>query len=180
MYKARINSGNPLEIEIGKDSNSAANDATKGGAGKKARINSKDITFEIFREHKNILQLIRGNKTFDVLLLKVNHKEKTFTVKVNGNKYEVALRDKYDELLTRLGFDLASEKKVNNVKAPMPGLVLSVLVDVGNQVRKGDALVVLEAMKMENILKSPADGMIKKVSVKKGTAVEKNQVLIEF
>jgi biotin carboxyl carrier protein len=47
-------------------------------------------------------------------------------------------------------------------------------------VKKGDALLVLEAMKMENILKSPADGKVKKISVKKGMAVEKNQVLIEF
>jgi len=62
----------------------------------------------------------------------------------------------------------------------MPGLVLNILVEEGQDIKKGDALIVLEAMKMENILKSPADGKVKKVSVKKGVAVEKGQILIEF
>jgi biotin carboxyl carrier protein len=62
----------------------------------------------------------------------------------------------------------------------MPGLVLEVRVKVGDTVKKGDPLLVLEAMKMENILKSPADGIIQKVHVQKSAAVEKNQTLINF
>jgi biotin carboxyl carrier protein len=62
----------------------------------------------------------------------------------------------------------------------MPGMVLNVLVNEGQTVKKGDALLVLEAMKMENILKSPAEGTIKKITAVKGTAVEKNQILIQF
>jgi len=71
-------------------------------------------------------------------------------------------------------------KKVNDIKAPMPGMVLNILVDEGQEVKKGDALIVLEAMKMENILKSPVDGVIKKIAINKGVAVEKNQLLIQF
>jgi biotin carboxyl carrier protein len=62
----------------------------------------------------------------------------------------------------------------------MPGMVLNVLVQEGIAVKKGDALIVLEAMKMENILKSPSDGVIKKIIANKGKAVEKNEVLIQF
>ena len=62
----------------------------------------------------------------------------------------------------------------------MPGMVLNILVAEGQQVKKGDSLLVLEAMKMENVLKSPTDGVIKKVVATKGTAVEKNQLLIQF
>jgi biotin carboxyl carrier protein len=76
--------------------------------------------------------------------------------------------------------DNIAAKKINDIKAPMPGMVLSVLVSEGQEVKKGDSLIVLEAMKMENILKSPADGIIKKVVANKGTAVEKNQLLIQF
>ena len=76
--------------------------------------------------------------------------------------------------------DNLSAKKLNHIKAPMPGLVLSILVEEGKEVKKGDALIILEAMKMENILKSPADGIVKKIAVKKGVPVEKNQLLIEF
>jgi biotin carboxyl carrier protein len=62
----------------------------------------------------------------------------------------------------------------------MPGLVLDVRVKEGDEVKKGDPLLVLEAMKMENILKSPAHAKIKKINVNKGQAVEKNQVLVSF
>ena len=59
-------------------------------------------------------------------------------------------------------------------------MVLNVLVKEGDDVKKGDALIILEAMKMENILKSPSDGHIKKIAINKGLAVEKNQILIQF
>ena len=167
MYKATVKDKNTFQVELDHKN-------------QKVRIDDKNEVFEIFREHKNILQVLKNNKTFSILILKYNPKEKTATIKVNENRYEISLKDKYDELLIKLGFDTNSQKKVNTVKAPMPGMVLNVLVDEGNLVKKGDALVVLEAMKMENILKSPSDGTIKKISVKKGTAVEKNQVLIEF
>ena len=62
----------------------------------------------------------------------------------------------------------------------MPGLVLDIRVVEGDAVKKGDPILVLEAMKMENIIKSPTDGIVKKINVKKGVAVEKSQVLIHF
>jgi biotin carboxyl carrier protein len=76
--------------------------------------------------------------------------------------------------------DNLAAKKVNEVKAPMPGMVLKILVKDGDEVKKGDPLLVLEAMKMENILKSPTDGVIKKIAAVTGVAVEKNQLLIQF
>ncbi len=62
----------------------------------------------------------------------------------------------------------------------MPGMVLNILVKEGDEVKKGDTLLILEAMKMENSLKATADGVIKKIVAVKGTAVEKNQILIQF
>jgi biotin carboxyl carrier protein len=62
----------------------------------------------------------------------------------------------------------------------MPGLVVNILVAEGDTIAKGDALLVLEAMKMENIIKSPGEGVVKKININKGQAVEKNQVLIEI
>ena len=167
MHKAKINNGKVYSVELPK---------TEGAI----KLNGKDIDVKILREHPHILRVMKENQNYEVLILKFNAKEKSMLLKVNGNKYDVQLKDKYDDLLEKLGMDTKSHLKVNNIKAPMPGLVLNVLVGEGHQVKKGDALVVLEAMKMENILKSPADGQVKKVSVQKGTAVEKNQVLIEF
>lgn len=123
---------------------------------------------------------ILGNGSFNTEVLRVNPEEKTLLLRINGKRVEVKLRDKYDELLHSLGMDDIGHKKINDIKAPMPGMVLNVLVKDGDVVKKGDPILVLEAMKMENILKSPADGVVKKVSISKGTAVEKNQLLVQF
>jgi biotin carboxyl carrier protein len=76
-----------------------------------------------------------------------------------------------------------TSKKINlfrELKAPMPGLVRQILVTEGNSIKKGDALIILEAMKMENILTAPMDGVISGLFVKPGATVEKNQILISF
>ncbi len=66
------------------------------------------------------------------------------------------------------------------VRAPMPGMIVRVEVGLGQEVRAGDGLVIVEAMKMENELRAEADGTVKAVLVETGEAVEKDQVLIEF
>jgi biotin carboxyl carrier protein len=124
--------------------------------------------------------LLFKGKSYNVDILKLNMEEKTLVLKVNSVKFNLQVKDKYDELLHSLGLDNLASKKVNEIKAPMPGMVLNVLVKEGDEVKKGDALLILEAMKMENILKSPTDGTIKKIAATKGVAVEKNQLLIQF
>ncbi len=143
-------------------------------------VNDRETGLDLIKVKDGSYHLILNNQSYSVELLKFNAQEKAITLKVNGNKYSMQVKDKYDELLHKLGFDNLAIKKVNDIKAPMPGLVLKIMVEEGAQVKKGDPLIVLEAMKMENILKSPDDGVVKKIAVKKGVAVEKNQVLINF
>ncbi len=154
----------------------------------KAKVNNK-YEFEVAGNEKGIdlievkdgiFHIIKDNKSYNAEVLKTNKEEKSFTIRVNGNKYTVQLKDKYDELLEKLGMSNAASAKVKEAKAPMPGLVVDVRVKEGDTVKKGDALVVLQAMKMENILKCPADVTIKKVHVKKDDVIEKNQLLISF
>src|SRR6185295_9045954 len=99
---------------------------------------------------------------------------------INGEKYLIQLRDKFDLLLEKMGMSGVAASKVNVIKAPMPGLIVDLRVKDGDAVKTGDPLLVLEAMKMENIIKSPGDGQVKKVNVKKGDRVEKGQLLIEL
>jgi biotin carboxyl carrier protein len=113
-------------------------------------------------------------------LLKSERDSKQYTLQINGSKYDITLKDKLDDLLAGMGLTAGAAAKLNNIKAPMPGLVLNILVAEGDTITKGDALLVLEAMKMENIIKSPGEGVVKKINVNKGQAVEKNQVLIEI
>lgn len=145
-----------------------------------AEINGKAYKGDLLKinTHQYHLLLDQGSYTIDVL--KLNREEKSLLLRINSKRVQAKLKDKFDELLHNLGLDEINQKKVNDIKAPMPGMVLSVLVKDGDAVKKGDAILVLEAMKMENILKSPSDGTIKRIAVSKGTAVEKNQLLVQF
>ena len=143
-------------------------------------IDGAAFSWDVIKVKDGSFHIIKDNKSYSVEVVKADIKEKSFTISVNGNKYQLAVKDKFDELLQSLGLDSMASKKVNEIKAPMPGLVLDVKVNEGDAVKKGDAILVLEAMKMENNIKSPTDGIVKKIHVKKGMAVEKNQVLINF
>jgi len=126
------------------------------------------------------LKITKDNKLYHVLFEGIDFSEKQVLVRINGEKRSYKIKDKFDEKLEKLGMAQMGERKFNELKSPMPGLVLSLKVQPGDMVKKGDALIVLEAMKMENILKSPADVTIKEIKVQQGTAVEKNKVLITF
>jgi len=165
MYKIKVNNSHDLSFE--------KKDAVWLSDG-------KEFAFDLLEVKQGTFHIIRDHRTYTVEVVSHDAAGKTFEIKVNQTIYKLSVKDKYDELLHQLGLDKALANKMANIKAPMPGLVLNILVGEGTDVKKGDALLVLEAMKMENILKSPADGIVKKVSVKKGMAVEKNQVLIEF
>jgi biotin carboxyl carrier protein len=143
-------------------------------------IDGAAFEWDVIEVKEGSFHVIKDHRSYTVEVIKADAAEKTFVISINGNKYNLSVKDKYDELLKSLGMDNLAASKVNEVKAPMPGLVLEIRVNEGDTVKKGDAIVVLEAMKMENILKSPTDGTIKKINVKKGMAVEKNQVLINF
>ena len=124
-----------------------------------------------------IIALI-DDHSYSAEILSIDKETKACVIKVGKSTLAVVLKDKYDELLHEIGIDEIAGKKVNDIKAPMPGMVLQVMVEKGQKIKKGDAIVVLEAMKMENILKSPADGIIRKIHVITGDKVEKNQVMV--
>lgn len=110
----------------------------------------------------------------------LDHATKTVKLKINGIIHTVELKDRYDLLLEKMGINGASANKLNSIKAPMPGLIVKINVAVGDSVKAGDAILVLEAMKMENIIKATGDATVSQVKVKKGDSVVKGQVLLEF
>lgn len=130
--------------------------------------------------HPNTSSVIYQNRSYNVEVVTFNSLEKTAVIKVNGTSYTVQVEDQFDLLLKQLGMDATAGTKIREIKAPMPGLVLKIMVEEGAEVKKGDNLLVLEAMKMENILKSTTDGIVKKIHVAKGDKIEKNAVLLQF
>jgi biotin carboxyl carrier protein len=127
-------------------------------------------------EHK--YHVLFNHQSYTVELLGADETGKQLTLMVNGQKQVADVRDQFDTLLKQLGMDKMTASKVNEVKAPMPGLVLRIIAEEGQAVQKGDPLLVLEAMKMENIIKATGEGVVKKILVSPKLAVDKNQVMM--
>ncbi len=128
----------------------------------------------------NKFHVLKDNKPFKAELVSADFISKKYTVKVNNNTYEVAISNPLDILIKQMGFEVGVAKQVNAIKAPMPGLILEISVEVGQTVKENDNLLILTAMKMENSFLSPRDGVIKSIAVKVGDSVVKGDLLIEF
>lgn len=126
------------------------------------------------------LHLLQNHKTYGIHFDTKNFNEKKYDVRVNNAPYRVLIEDPLDALISHMGFELGALAQVSAIEAPMPGLILEVSVHEGEEVKEGDALLILEAMKMENVIISPRKGVIKKVEVKQGEAVEKKRILLTF
>lgn len=129
---------------------------------------------------ENKYHLIWKNRSFSVEVIEANAGEKSFRFLINGKEITTSGKDEFDLLLEGLGMTNKTAQKLNFVKAPMPGLIQSVSVQEGDEVNKGDTLLVLVAMKMENVIKASGSGIVKSLKITAGQIVEKNQVLLEF
>jgi biotin carboxyl carrier protein len=138
------------------------------------------VNWDIVEAKEGRFNIIYNNKSFVADVLTHDRKNKTFEIIINNNTYSVKLKDRFDELLHDLGMDPESSNKDNDVKAPMPGRVLEIFVKEGDIVADGDSLIVLEAMKMENIIKSTRGGVLKHIQANEGDSVEKNAVLLSY
>ncbi len=127
-----------------------------------------------------MFHLITTSKSYVVEIVAKDAQTKHLQLKVNGVIFDIDVRDKYDLLLEQLGMQQSGDSNHREIRAPMPGMILDILVKEGQQVSKGDKLVILEAMKMENVIKSSGEGTVEMITIQKGMNVEKNQVLIQF
>lgn len=143
-------------------------------------INGDSIKWDIAQVSAGHFHILINNKSYRAEIVKTDLTTKSFLLKINGRIHSVELKDKFDLLLEQMGMKNVAGRKINNIKAPMPGLIIDLKVKDGDKVMPGDALLILEAMKMENLIKASAESIVKSVKVKKGDSVEKNQVLIEF
>lgn len=164
MYSVNINNS-VFEVEKSKDQMS---------------VNGHILEWDIAKTGDRYYHVIYKNLSYNLELVSLDPETKTIKLKLNNKPCEIKIRDKFDLLLEKLGMNNLQNNSAKEIKAPMPGLIFDIKVKEGDEVQKGDPVLILEAMKMENILKSPGDGIVKSVKIKKGQSVEKNQVLIQF
>lgn len=141
----------------------------------KLSINASDA--DIIKKSDNEYSLLFRNKNYNFKVLE--EKGSHLTLELNYKKYAIEEIASIQNLLEKIGIaDIQSQ--ISDLEAPMPGLVINTKVKVGDLVEENDELLVLEAMKMENVLKSDGFGVVKSILVKKGEKVDKKQLLITF
>lgn len=141
---------------------------------------NSDFDWDLIAINDRSFHILYQHRSYEATILEADPVTKTVQLQFGKNTYTVALKNKFDLLAEKLGFSTMSSQKLNHIKAPMPGLVLDVMVKVGDVVSKGDSVLILEAMKMENVIKAEGDAVVKSINIEKGNAVEKNQIMVEF
>jgi acetyl/propionyl-CoA carboxylase alpha subunit len=143
-------------------------------------IDDRKFDGDLLQLSENQYHVIWENKSYNIEIIRADYTEKVFEILINGRMIHTKAKGEFDLLLESMGMQANAVQKINHVKAPMPGLIQSISVVEGDTVKKGDILLVLVAMKMENVIKSPGDGIVKILKVSAGEIVEKNQVMLEF
>ncbi|MBK6794112.1 MAG: biotin/lipoyl-binding protein [Anaerolineales bacterium] len=106
--------------------------------------------------------------------------DEDWQVLLRGRQFQVKVEDEREKRLRVAAGGGAAEGGEFHLKAPMPGLVVAIPVNEGQEVKKGQVLVILESMKMQNELKSPRDGTVSHIKVKAGESVEQKQILLNL
>jgi biotin carboxyl carrier protein len=145
------------------------------------KLDNQEEELDIREVEAGFYHVLYKGKSYRASLLEVSAGYKRLRILLNGHAVEVEVREPLAQWQEKSGRTKAGQEAGTlELKAPMPGLIVGVQVVEGQTVRKGEPLLILEAMKMENVLKAPSDGLVRQISVQKGDIVEKNQLLIKF
>ncbi len=143
-------------------------------------IDDTSVTADVHRVSDKEFHVLIDGKSYRAFVEKNDPDTKEVVLIINGERVPLKAKGRYEDLLESLGMTAMASAKAKDLKAPMPGLVLEVAVTVGQEVEEGDTLLVLEAMKMENVIKAGAAGVVSDVKIAAGDSVEKGQVLVGF
>jgi len=156
-------------------------------------INDKDFLVEIIDEHRVSIngqtyhvdfEAVSGQPVYSLIVDGKSHEgfvresDDEWQVLLHGRLYPVKVEDEREKRLRAAAGGGVAESGEFHLKAPMPGLVVTVPVEEGQEVKKGQVLIILESMKMQNELKSPRDGIVNRIKVKAGESVEQKQALL--
>ena len=137
----------------------------------------KLILHDIVHLGANRYSLIIDNQSYRVSFRKNNE---VTEIALNGEPYTFQVEDERQKMFKTLVTSSSSETSHVEIKAPIPGMIVKILVKEGDTVSKDHGLLVLEAMKMENVIKSPGDCEIQEICVKEKASVEKGQILFRL
>lgn len=135
---------------------------------------------DLIKNSNQSYNLIKEYRSINSKIVDEDIAAKKISIEIESEIFEVLIQDELDQMLDQMGFGQVSNKQIKEIKAPMPGLVLEINVTVGQELKEGDKVLILSAMKMENSILIHADATIKRIAVTPGEAVEKGQILVEL
>lgn len=136
------------------------------------------LKLDVLKESDSTFHLLHKQKSYFANLISSDFNNKTYSIRINSNIYQVKIKTPLDDLINNIGYTNGSAKINNTIIAPMPGIIIGLNVEKDQEVKKGDTLLILEAMKMENAIMCPKDAKIKDISIAVGDTVDKNKLLI--
>jgi biotin carboxyl carrier protein len=145
-------------------------------------ITGQDLAHaDLLQVSESVLHLLSDRQGHAIQVVHADYANKEFTLLVNDKTVSVKLRDTVEMRVHAMGFDInRNHVKPRQIISPMPGLVLKILAAEGETVEEGQAVLILEAMKMENVLNAPVSGVVNQIHAEEGKNVDKGQVLVEF
>ena len=145
------------------------------------KFSKKDLDdIDLVKRSPSEFHLIKDHRSINATLFETDATGKKSKIEVDGETFDIEIKDELDQLIDKMELSSGSNKQVKEIRAPMPGLVLEIAVTDGQQVKEGDKIVILQAMKMENSIIILTQATISKVLVTAGQAVEKGQVLVKL
>lgn len=142
------------------------------------KINGKVGEIKIKQDDKHGTYLLWKNKKFPVEVLYKS--QNRYEILLNGVSYPFSIETPTSYKRLKFLSNKLGSKKNENLEAPMPGKIVEVLTEEGREIRAGEPLIILEAMKMQNEIQSPASGKVKKIHIKAGQSVLKDDLMVEI
>ena len=154
----------------------------------KVKVNEFEFAFtkeqidavDLVKKSPSEFNLIKDHRSVNARIIEADNDARKLTIAVGGENFSIEIKDELDQMLDKMGFSAVVNKQIKEIKAPMPGLVLEIAVTEGQEVKEGDRILILVAMKMENSIVIHANAKIKRIAVTAGQAVDKGQLLVEL
>jgi len=150
-------------------------------------VTINNVKYEVSKADLDSLDIVERNGQFHIIHENHAHTSKCLSINgkalrllVDGVTYDAEIMDSVDQMVAELGMDQLAQTVVKDIKAPMPGLILDILVEQGQEIKAGDPMLILEAMKMENVIKASSDCIVDTINKNKGDSVDKGEILISM
>lgn len=142
-------------------------------------VNTSDGAVIKWDDHQFFTLIYKGKKFFGEII-EDRSEDNFLKIKINHRVFDVKKKGELDDLISAMGLDIPKVRKLKELQAPMPGRIVSIAVEVGQELNVGDEILSLEAMKMENVLKAEGVGVVKTILIENNQVVDKGSVMIEF